>query len=103
MKHRSVSQKAIPGPVLYPCLAAAALILFSGLENMLWRTGDSYPVELAQVRYVDDIRLLTPQAMRYICNLPLTTPELLKKQNGLYLRCGTPGLEGMYRIEHSGR
>lgn len=96
---RNIQRTAVPGAVLYPCLAAAALVLFTGMEYLMWRTCVSYPTVLAQVRYVDDVTLLTPQALREICGLPLTKPELKSKQNGLYLRCGTPALEGVYRIE----
>ncbi|WP_324726362.1 hypothetical protein [Klebsiella sp. ZJOU C1] len=91
--------KPIPAAVLYPCLAAITLVLFMALEKLLWYTGDWYPAVLTQVRYVNDSSLLTPQAVRDICGLPLTIPELIHKRNGLYLRCGTPGIEGVYRIE----
>lgn len=30
----------------------------------------------------------------------LTQPELVKKRNGIYLRCGTPWFEGGYRITY---
>ena len=91
--------KPIPAAVLYPCLAAITLVLLVALENLLWYTGDWYPAALTQARYVNDSSLLTPQAVRDICSLPLTTPELVNKRNGLYLRCGIPGIEGVYRIE----
>lgn len=97
--YKSTGKPAVNGAVLYTCLVAMAAVLFIGLESLIWHTGDSYPRGLAQVRYVDDVRLLTPQAMRDICRLPLTIPELVQKQSGLYLRCGVPGLEGVYRIE----
>ncbi|ASM03159.1 MULTISPECIES: hypothetical protein [Enterobacterales] len=100
IRTRTIPGTVVPGAVLYPCLAAAALVLFTGIENLMWRTGVSYPAVFAQVRYVDDVSLLTPQALMDICGLPLTKPELKRKQNGLYLRCGTPVLEGVYRIEH---
>ncbi|HCV64904.1 hypothetical protein [Serratia proteamaculans] len=87
------------GPVLYPCLAAAALGVFAVLELLVWRAGGSYPDALVQVRYVDKVNRLTPQAIREICNQPLIPPELVKKRNGLFLRCGTPGLQGVYRIQ----
>lgn len=99
IRTRNIPGKAVPAAMIYPCLAAAALIIFTGLENLIWRAGSSYPAVLAQVRYVDDAILLTPQAMKDICGLPLTKPEIERKQNGLYLRCGTPGIEGVYRIE----
>ncbi|ORM70302.1 hypothetical protein [Pantoea rwandensis] len=89
----------VPGPVIYPCLAAAALGILAVLELLIWRVGGSYPDALAQVRYVDNVNRLTPQAMREICSQPLTTPELEMKRNGLFLRCGTPGLQGVYRIQ----
>lgn len=100
IRARNAHRGAVPGAVLYPCIAVAALVLFIGLEFLLWNTSASYPAVLAQVRYVEDVRLLTPQARKDICGLPLTKPELERKQNGLYLRCGTPGIEGVYRIEH---
>ena len=99
MVYKKTGMSAVHGAVLYPCLVAMAAVLFVGLDSLIWHNGDSYPRGLARVRYVDDIRLLTPQAMRNICSLPLTTPELVQKQSGLYLRCGVPGLEGVYRIE----
>ncbi len=99
MAYKSTGKPAVNGAVLYPCLVAMTAVLFIGIESLIWHTGDSYPRGLAQVRYVDDVRLLTPQAMRDICSLPLTTPELVQKQSGLYLRCGVPGLEGVFRIE----
>ncbi|HDG1708963.1 TPA: hypothetical protein PFE25_002120 [Kluyvera ascorbata] len=99
MAYKKTGKSAVHGVVLYPCLVAMAAVMFIGLDSLIWHTGDNYPRRLAQIRYVDDVRLLTPQAMRDICNLPLTTPELVQKQSGLYLRCGVPGLEGVYRIE----
>ncbi|MFJ5981341.1 hypothetical protein [Enterobacter cancerogenus] len=98
MKGIKVARQKVPYAVLLPCLIAALLAGFTGLENALWRLGKSYPAALAQTRYVDDIHLLTPQAVRDICSMPLAQPELVKKSNGLYLRCGTPLLEGVYRI-----
>lgn len=98
MKGINVARQKVPYAVLLPCLIAALLAGFTGLENALWRLGKSYPAALAQTRYVDDIHLLTPQAAKEICNLPLTRPEIIEKRNGLYLRCGTPLFEGMYRI-----
>ena len=98
MKGLNVERQKVPYAVLLPCLIAALLAGFTGLENALWRLGKSYPAALAQTRYVDDIRLLTPQAAREICSLPLAQPELVRKRNGLYLRCGAPLLEGVYRI-----
>lgn len=98
MRNEQVSSMALSRAVLYPCLTAAVLVLCAGAENIIWRNGNYYPAALAQVRYVDDVRLLTPQAQRDICHLPLTEPELAIKQNGLYLRCGTPALEGVYKI-----
>ncbi len=100
MTELNVARQKVTGAVLLPCLMAVFFIVFSGLENALWRTGKSYPAALAQTRYVDDIRLLTPQAAREICRLPLTQPELVKKRNGTYLRCGTPWFEGVYRITY---
>lgn len=40
-----------------------------------------------------------PAAVREICHTPLTQPELRIKSGAFYLRCGTPGLEGLWRIE----
>lgn len=85
--------------VLIPCIACALLIIFVIAENLLWRITDYYPAALARVRYVDDASLLTPAAIRDICHTPLTQPELRIKSGVLYLRCGTPGLEGVWRIE----
>jgi hypothetical protein len=42
---------------------------------------------------------LAPAAVREICHTPLTQPELRIKSGAFYLRCGTPGLEGLWRIE----
>lgn len=75
------------------------LVIAYCAESLIWRLSDSYPAALSQTRYVDNIKLLTPQAIKTICNQPLTHPELVWKRNGLYLRCGLPGIEGMYRIE----
>lgn len=99
MRNEQLTSRALSCAVLSPCLTAAALVLCAVAENLIWRSGNYYPAALAQVRYVDDVSLLTPQAQRDICNLPLAEPELASKQNGLYLRCGTPGLEGVYKIE----
>ncbi|WP_263070845.1 hypothetical protein [Enterobacter huaxiensis] len=66
---------------------------------MLWRMTCYYPAVLARVRYVNDASLLTLAAMREICHTPLTQPELRIKSGALYLRCGTPGFEGVWRIE----
>ncbi|MDA8513279.1 hypothetical protein FDX19_14655 [Citrobacter sp. wls619] len=85
--------------VLLPCIACAQLIIFVSAENLLWRTTDYYPEVFTRVRYVSDTSLLTPAAVREICHTPLTKPELRKKSGSLYLRCGTPGLEGVWRIE----
>ncbi|AFJ46240.1 hypothetical protein [Shimwellia blattae] len=85
--------------VLAPCLLALLWGLFVASEMVLWRVSDHYPALFAGVRYVDDITLLTPQAMADICRLPLSRPELQQKRSRLFLRCGTPGFEGVYRIE----
>jgi hypothetical protein len=53
---------------------------------------------LAGVRDVDNVTLLIPAAMKEICGNQLPVPELKQKRNGLYLRCGTPGIEGVWRI-----
>lgn len=71
-------------PVLYPCLAVAALGIFAVLELLVWRVGRSYPDALVQVRYVDNINRLTPQAMREICNQPLTTPALVRSETACF-------------------
>lgn len=85
--------------VLLPCIACALLIIFVSAENLLWRTIGYYPAALARVRYVSDASSLTPAAIREICHTPLTQPELRIKNGALYLRCGTPGFEGVWRIE----
>ncbi|KAF1370075.1 hypothetical protein [Yokenella regensburgei] len=85
--------------VLLPCIVCALLIIFVSAENMLWRMTCYYPAVLARVRYVNDASLLTLAAMREICHTPLTQPELRIKSGALYLRCGTPGFEGVWRIE----
>ncbi|EMP7252350.1 hypothetical protein ROB49_004349 [Enterobacter cloacae] len=85
--------------VLLPCITCALLIIFMGVENLLWHTTGYYPVALSRARYVSDASLLTPAAVREICRTPLTQPELRRKNDVLYLRCGTPGLEGVWRIE----
>lgn len=85
--------------VLIPCLLTLVWGTFVASETLLWRVSDHYPTLLARVRYVNDIAMLTPQAMAEICHLPLTRPELQAKQNQLFLRCGTPGVEGVYQIE----
>ncbi|UMB75186.1 hypothetical protein FXN80_13740 [Dickeya fangzhongdai] len=89
--------------VLYSCVVSMAMVIAGCRENLVWRLADSYPYALSQIRYVEKAELMTPQAMRHICNLPLTPPELVRKANGLFLRCGTPGFEGMYRIELYGK
>ncbi|MBJ3817080.1 hypothetical protein F9C28_19920 [Shimwellia pseudoproteus] len=88
-----------PRIVLIPCLLALVWGAFVASEMLLWRLSDRYPAHFAGVRYVNDIALLTPQAMAEICHQPLTRPELQTKHNRLFLRCGTPGIEGVYRIE----
>lgn len=85
--------------VLYPCMISMVMVIGVSMENLIWRLADNYPTVMAKVRYVENTTLLTPQAMHRICDLPLTKPELVRKKNGLFLRCGTPGIEGMYRIE----
>nr|AMK07381.1 hypothetical protein [gamma proteobacterium 10BT] len=52
-------------------------------------------------RYVSDYQLLTAESIKTICGTVLTKPELIQKENGLFLRCGTPGLEGVWRIRLS--
>uniref|UniRef100_UPI000AF42D63 hypothetical protein n=2 Tax=Bacteria TaxID=2 RepID=UPI000AF42D63 len=84
--------------VMIPCIVTALAILFAGGENLLWRTTDYYPSFLAGVRDVDNVTLLIPTAMKDICGNQRPVPELKKKRNGLYLRCGTPGIEGVWRI-----
>lgn len=93
-----VVRHPVQGAVLYPCLIAIAVAAFICIENAIWRVGDSYPTVLTQDRYVDDEMLFNSSVVSDICNLPLTAPELRRKRNGLFLRCGTPGIEGMYRI-----
>lgn len=96
---RSAEEKKPVKVVLVPCIVCALLIIFIGAENLLWRTASYYPAALARVRYVSDVSLLTSSAIREICNTPLTQPELRIKSGALYLRCGTPGVEGVWRIE----
>lgn len=85
--------------VIIPCLLSMLWVIFVGSETLLWRVSDHYPSALTRVRYVNDLKLLTPESMAEICHLPLTQPELREKRDSLYLRCGTPGVEGVYRIE----
>ena len=85
--------------VLIPCITCALFITFMSAENLLWCTTSYYPAAFARVRYVSDASMLTPAAVREICNTPLTRPELRIKSGALYLRCGTPGVEGVWRIE----
>ena len=85
--------------VFYPCACSMILVLACCAESLVWRWSDSYPSLLSQTRYVDSIKYLTPQAMKMICHQSLTQPELLPKRDGLYLRCGIPGIEGTYKIE----
>ena len=88
----------IQGAVLCPCLIAVITIGFLCIENVIWHFGETYPVVLAKDRYVNDEMLLNSNAVYEICNLPLTVPILRRKKNGLFLRCGAPGFEGLYRI-----
>jgi len=85
--------------VLLPCIACGVFMTFVSLENLMWRMTEYYPPVLAGVRFVSDPSLLTPPAVREICQTPLTQPELRMKHGVLYLRCGTPGLEGVWQIE----
>jgi hypothetical protein len=85
--------------VLIPCLLTLIWGVFVVSETLIWKISEYYPSFLARVRYVNDIQRLTPQAIADICHLPLTQAELQEKQNVLLLRCGTPGVEGVYRIE----
>ncbi len=85
--------------VFYPCACSMLLVIACCAESLIWRWSDSYPSLLSQTRYVDNVKYLTPQSIKTICRQPLTQPELISKRNGLYLRCGIPGIEGMYRIE----
>ena len=85
--------------VLIPCIACALFITFAGAEKLLWSTTGYYPAALARVRYISDVSQLTSAAVREICNTPLTQPEIRIKSGVLYLRCGTPGVEGVWRIE----
>ncbi|WP_097420317.1 hypothetical protein [Escherichia coli] len=85
--------------VLIPCVICVLFITFVSAENLRWHTTGYYPEALARVRYVNDASLLTPATVREICHNPLTQPELRIKSGSLYLRCGTPGLEGVWKIE----
>lgn len=84
--------------VLVPCLVSAALVIFLAAEKLVWCLADYYPPAMAMTRYVDDPALLTPSAMQDICHTSLTLPELKYKRGELFLRCGTPGLEGVWHI-----
>lgn len=84
--------------VIIPCVVSAALILFTGVENLIWQVSSYYPTALASERLVDNEALLTRPVMREICRQGLAEPELIRKENGLFLRCGTPGVEGVYFI-----
>lgn len=94
-----MSMTGVRRAVFYPCVCSIILVVACCTESLLWRWSDSYPSLLSQTRYVDNLKYLTPQAIKMICNQPLTQPELLPKRNGLYLRCGLPGIEGTYKIE----
>ncbi len=96
---RSEEEKKMVKIVLLSCIACGLFMTFLSLENLMWRTTGYYPPLLAGVRHVSDPSLLTLPAIREICNTPLTQPELRIKRGVLYLRCGTPGLEGVWRIE----
>lgn len=85
--------------VLIPCITCALFIIFMSAENLLWRMTSYYPAAFARAKYVSDVTLLTPAAVRKICNTPLSLPELRIKSGVLYLRCGTQGVEGVWRIE----
>ena len=91
--------KVVRKAVLLPCVICALFIIFLSAENLLWHTCEYYPAVFSQVRYVSNSSLLTPAVMNEICNTPLTQPELKWKNDALYLRCGTPGIEGVWRIE----
>ena len=84
--------------VFYPCVCSMFLVIACCAEGLIWRWSDSYPSILSQTRYVDNMAYLTPQSIKMICRQPLSKPELTPKRNGLYLRCGMPGIEGIYRI-----
>lgn len=103
MNHLSTAMYA-PGKkpvkfVLLPCIACVLFIIFMSAENLLWRMTGYYPEAFARERYVSDASLLTPAAVREICHTPLTQPEFRIKSGSLHLRCGTPGLEGVWQIE----
>ena len=87
--------------VAIPCICSIVFILFLVGENLLWRVFSYYPPALAVERYVSDYQLLTAESIKTICGTVLTKPELIQKENGLFLRCGTPGLEGVWRIRLS--
>lgn len=84
--------------VAFPCILSIVFILFTAGESIIWHFFAYYPPEFAGQRYVTDYRLLTPEATRNICTTVLTVPELKQKSDGLYLRCGTPGVEGVWKI-----
>lgn len=84
--------------VAIPCLLCALLIVFLGMEQLIWRMSSSYPLALARVEYVDDEEALTAADLRQICRSPLPAPVVVRKANGLFLRCGSPGLEGVYLL-----
>lgn len=96
---RLKKQKKPLKAVLIPCITCALFITFVSVENLLWRMTGYYPAAFLRVRYVSDVTLLTPPAVREICNTSLTRPEIRIKRGALYLRCGTPGVEGVWRIE----
>lgn len=48
---------------------------------------------------MDDMKYVTADSLRKICDMPLTKPDLRQKADGLFLRCGTPALEGVYLLK----
>lgn len=85
--------------VVIPCICSAAMITFLTAENLIWHLSDYYPEQLAMTRYVNDYSLLTPESMKEICNRQITKPELRVIQGKWFLRCGSPGFEGVWLIQ----